>query len=63
MKVLLFANKQDLPNAMKAKQIIDTFGINEIKNYTILVKECSVYSNTGLVDGFTWLVEQLNKKS
>jgi signal recognition particle receptor subunit beta len=63
VKVLVFANKQDLTGALSAKQLIEALGINEIKSICVSVRECSVYKNTGLVEGFTWLVDELNKKS
>ena len=59
----MYANKQDLSDAMSAKQMIEYFGIGELGNMKILVKECSVYKNFGLVEGLSWLVDQLNSKT
>ena len=62
MKILVFANKQDIVGALTAKQLTEALGIHELK-ICISVRECSVYKNTGLVEGFTWLVDELNKKA
>jgi len=33
--LLIFANKQDLPNAMSAAEITDKLGLNQLRNRTV----------------------------
>ena len=55
--VLLFANKQDLPNAMTVEYIIETLDLNTVledRMWTI-IPSC-VLKHTGLEEGFKWLI-------
>ena len=35
--LLVFANKQDLPNAMSVSEVTDALGLREVKNRTVRV--------------------------
>lgn len=35
--LLVFANKQDLPNAMSVSEVTDALGLREVKNRTVSV--------------------------
>jgi small GTP-binding protein len=45
--LLVFANKQDLPNAMTAAELTDRLGLNELRNRTVSVNgflpKCSIF--------------------
>jgi small GTP-binding protein len=57
---LILANKQDLPNALTASDLVDRmemYNIDEERNWTI--QACSVHSGEGVEEGLNWLKEQL----
>ena len=63
--ILVFANKQDLPNSIKGTEIKDKLGIPPTTKAKILVQECSAVTNLGIEEGFIWLlnwIEQQMKK-
>lgn len=60
-RILVFANKQDLSDAMKAKDIKDKFGIGFDVASRVKVQEASAKTQYGLLDGFTWLVSEIEK--
>eukprot|EP00300_Choanocystis_sp_HF-7_P042962 c9612_g1_i1.p1 GENE.c9612_g1_i1~~c9612_g1_i1.p1 ORF type:complete len:191 (+),score=33.14 c9612_g1_i1:23-574(+) len=53
--LLVFANKQDLPNAMSAAQVSDHLGLSEIKNRPWAILPSNARSGDGLMDGLEWL--------
>merc|ERR1711977_768022 len=59
---LIFANKQDLPNAMNSREIISGLGLNGIKDQQWYVQTCRATDGTGLYEGIDWLSRELNKK-
>ena len=61
IRILVFANKQDLPGAMKAKEVGSILGIGPEHTNKVYVQESSARNNTGLLEGFTWLVHELDK--
>ncbi len=61
-KILIFANKQDLPNAMKAKEIRDALGIGFEVASRVRIQEASAKTHEGLVEGFNWLVQETDSK-
>jgi hypothetical protein len=44
--LLIFANKQDLPNAMSAAEITDKLGLNQLRGRQVHVHYC-IFSNFG----------------
>lgn len=59
--VLVFANKQDLMNAARADEIMDTMNLNSIKDRAWQIQACSALSGEGLQRGMEWI--QKNIKS
>lgn len=59
--LLVFANKQDLPNAMTAQQITDSLGLNSMRHKKWYIQQTTATQGTGLYEGLDWLSEQLNK--
>lgn len=61
--VLVFANKQDLPEAIKSQEIIDMLGIGEYVNKKpvsiVRVQESSAMKDEGLLQGFEWIVDKI----
>jgi ADP-ribosylation factor protein 1 len=54
-KLLILANKQDLPGSMHEKLIIDALQPHLLKYNTWKVQTCSAYTGQGLMEGFDWL--------
>jgi small GTP-binding protein len=61
--VLVFANKQDLPSALKSNEIIDLLGIGDYVNKKpmsiVRVQEASAKLDQGLLEGFEWIVDKI----
>jgi len=61
--VLIFANKQDLPNAMNAAEITDKLGLHGLRNRTWYIQSTCATSGDGLYEGLDWLSTALKNKS
>ena len=51
--LLVYANKQDLPNAMIAAEITEKLGLSKLRNWYI--QESCAPTGVGLYDGLDWL--------
>ena len=62
--VLLFANRQDLPNAMTTEYIIETLDLNTVLEDRIwtIMPSCTL-KKTGLEEGFQWLLALSRNKA
>lgn len=58
--LLVFANKQDLPGAMKVQEVTDRLGLNKIRNRQWFIQGSSAPSGAGLFEGLDWLVNALS---
>jgi len=56
---LVFANKQDLPNAMSAPEMTDKLALHNLKQKTWFIQPCSATSGEGLFEGLDWLSNNL----
>lgn len=59
VKVLILANKQDLPCAMNVKDLVVKLGLNEIKQKHWFCQPCIATSGTGIYEGLDWLAKRL----
>ncbi|XP_052792437.1 uncharacterized protein LOC128226542 [Mya arenaria] len=57
--LLVFANKQDLPNAMNAAEITDKLGLHSLRNRNWYIQATCATSGDGLYEGLDWLSGQL----
>jgi len=57
--LLIFANKQDLPNAMNAAEITDKLGLHSLRNRNWYIQAACATSGDGLYEGLDWLSNQL----
>mmetsp|Transcript_34326 Transcript_34326/g.79351 ORF Transcript_34326/g.79351 Transcript_34326/m.79351 type:complete len:193 (+) Transcript_34326:609-1187(+) len=58
--VLLFANKQDLMNAMEPEEIADGLNLNELpRTRSWHIQGCSAKTGENLQDGMEWLVQMI----
>ena len=53
--VLIFANKQDLPNAMTAAEMTDTLGLRNLSSHKWHIQATCATSGDGLYEGLDWL--------
>ncbi|KAJ2020300.1 hypothetical protein GGI13_004555 [Coemansia sp. RSA 455] len=60
--LLVFANKQDLPNAMNAAEITEKLGLQAIKNIRWYIQATCATTGDGLYEGLEWLSSSFNKK-
>ncbi|EER18030.1 ADP ribosylation factor 1, putative [Perkinsus marinus ATCC 50983] len=60
--LLVFANKQDLPNAMSASEITDKLGLNQLRHRNWYIQSTCATTGDGLYEGLDWLVKVLSKK-
>jgi len=59
--LLVFANKQDLPNAMSAAEITDKLGLHSIKQRDWYIQATCATSGDGLYEGLEWLSQNLKR--
>merc|ERR1711879_713837 len=60
--LLVFANKQDLVQAVPAEEIADALALNQILDRTYQIQACSAKSGEGLQEGMEWLVGNCQPK-
>lgn len=59
--LLLFANKQDLPNAMSAAELTEKLGLNQLRNRRWYIQATCATQGEGLYEGLDWLSNELSK--
>ncbi|KFO78675.1 ADP-ribosylation factor 5, partial [Cuculus canorus] len=57
--LLVFANKQDMPNAMAVSELTDKLGLQMLRSRTWYVQATCATQGTGLYDGLDWLSHEL----
>mmetsp|Transcript_17869 Transcript_17869/g.24812 ORF Transcript_17869/g.24812 Transcript_17869/m.24812 type:complete len:187 (+) Transcript_17869:157-717(+) len=60
--LLIFANKQDLPNALSGEEVSNGLEMKKIENHPWNVQPVCAVSGEGLDEGFDWLADQLKAK-
>ncbi|KAI9800773.1 MAG: Arf GTPase arf1 [Piccolia ochrophora] len=58
-QLLVFANKQDLPNAMPAAEITDKLGLHSLRQRSWFIQSTCATSGDGLYEGLDWLSNAL----
>ncbi|EQC27566.1 arf/Sar family, other [Saprolegnia diclina VS20] len=61
-KLLVFANKQDLPGAMSAGDVARHLKLDQVTKNPTLVQPCSAVGGTGLYEGLDWLSKVLTER-
>jgi len=59
--LLVFANKQDLPNAMTASELTDKLGLQNLRNRRWYIQATCAVQGHGLYEGLDWLSNELSK--
>merc|ERR1711964_397327 len=60
--VLVFANKQDLPNAMPAAEVTEKLGLQTVRNRQWFIQSACATTGEGLYEGLDWLYRTLGSK-
>jgi ADP-ribosylation factor protein 1 len=60
--LLVFANKQDLPNAMAAAEVTDKLGLHNMRNRQWFIQSACATTGDGLYEGLDWLSRTLASK-
>jgi small GTP-binding protein len=60
--ILVYANKQDLPNAIKPQELGIRLGLNTMTNRLWQVQGTCATTGDGLYEGLDWLGGQINKR-
>ncbi|KPP69301.1 ADP-ribosylation factor 4-like [Scleropages formosus] len=60
--LLVFANKQDLPNAMAVSDLTEKLGLHSLRSRTWHVQATCATQGTGLYEGLDWLSNELSKR-
>ena len=61
--LLVFANKQDLPNAMNAAEITDKLGLHSLRQRNWYIQSTCATTGDGLYEGLDWLSSSLAKSN
>jgi ADP-ribosylation factor 1/2 len=59
--LLVFANKQDLPNAMTAAELTDKLGLHTFRQRQWYVQSSCAVSGDGIYEGMDWLSSTFQK--
>uniref|UniRef100_A0A7S1RV39 ADP-ribosylation factor n=1 Tax=Alexandrium catenella TaxID=2925 RepID=A0A7S1RV39_ALECA len=58
--VLVFANKQDLPNAMTAAEVTEKLGLHNLRHRQWFIQSACATTGDGLYEGLDWLSRTLS---
>jgi len=59
--LMVFANNQDLPNALPSEQIAEKLGLSSLKSRQWAIFKTSAIKGDGLFEGLDWLVASLRE--
>jgi len=61
--VLVFANKQDIKDAMTPAEITDALSLHSIKDHDWHIQACCALTGEGLYDGLGWIAQRVTGKA
>lgn len=59
--LLVYANKQDVPNAMSLNEVAERLGLEQLRTRQWYLQSTSAVNGKGLYEGLDWLSNTLNK--
>ncbi|EGC30199.1 hypothetical protein DICPUDRAFT_93016 [Dictyostelium purpureum] len=59
--ILIYANKQDLKDAMSPTELSTLLSLHSIKDHDYHIQACCALTGQGLEQGLDWLVSHINK--
>merc|ERR1712032_112068 len=60
--LLVFANKQDLPDALDASEVAEKLGLRDLRDRQWFIQSASATKGDGLYEGLDWLSKTLAAK-
>lgn len=60
--LLVFANKQDLPNAMLTAEVTEKLGLGQMRGRTWYIQGTCATQGQGLYEGLDWLSNELSRR-
>ncbi|KAI3639093.1 hypothetical protein MIR68_002623 [Amoeboaphelidium protococcarum] len=60
--LLVFANKQDLPNAMSPAEVTEKLGLHRMRDRNWYVHPSNALTGEGLFEGLSWLTQNVKTK-
>ena len=60
--LLVFANKQDLPGALKAEEIKEALDLDSIKTHHWKIVWCSAVTGENLLQGMDWTLQDISAR-
>lgn len=60
--LLIFANKQDLPNAMSTSEMSEKLGLHGLKGRSWFIQATCALKGKGLYEGLEWLSQQIREQ-
>ena len=57
--IVVFANKQDLPNTISNSEITDRLHLDGLQSHPTHIQETCALSRQGLFEGLNWLLERV----
>ncbi|KAK6946062.1 Small GTPase superfamily, ARF/SAR type [Dillenia turbinata] len=61
--LLVFAHKQDLPNAMSVSEVADKLGLHSIYQHKWYIQSTSAITGQGLYEGLDWLSNNIYNRT
>lgn len=62
-KLLVFANKQDFPDAMPVSEVAHKLGLYSLRHRCWHIQSASAISGHGLYEGLEWLSKNISNKA
>jgi ADP-ribosylation factor protein 1 len=59
--LLVFANKQDLPNAMSTTEVQEKLGLHSLRQRNWFIQGCCATTAQGLYEGLDWMSSNIKK--
>lgn len=60
--ILVLANKQDLPNAMSAAEIVERLGLHDVHHRAWYIQAACATSGDGLYEGLDWFTKEFSRR-
>merc|ERR1719321_1049696 len=60
--LLVFANKQDLPNSMSASEVTEKLGLHSMRNRPWFIQSTCATTGDGLYEGLDWMSRTLSAR-
>merc|ERR1712048_190006 len=60
--ILVFANKQDLPNSMPASEVTEKLGLHHMRNRKWFIQSTCATTGDGLYEGPDWMSRTLSSR-